>query len=1351
MNKSQVAELKQNIREQLNELKNVVSKQTYRSYEKEYKHLASKTQVIRTENHKLFKLQDDIRTHKENGIATKAKLNEIKKRERNISQEEKNELIQWKKNPNHIVIGAWMSVYVKVDVEEQKEILALKPDYKFYEFQGYKYKPISRNVDKNKASFYLTKSYPNSVEAYKYLKTIPKAMYEVDDINLPDGMSLAEAIYKHPMNADLKEIYGILKGFNTVFKDFDGENHVSDYLTRMKSLEPIVVVRDKNVRTQMENEKVSHANEKNGSGKKTTFDGFANVVEYEDEPEPIIYYEDQEGFDDNACPIISCKKYLQFSFVDIDNDSEYFTTQYKSEYLKQNYIPYSCGSSLILEIYKERVEKYVNSRRAKMEKFELTYKTLHDIIKPECEFKENGWNGYSFNNLINFGKKFKIGMYLFDIHLNVRSHYEPDKRNSQINPDCLYLVFHDKHFYRLNHELNSLKFKIKDMIKKSFNNELCSKPSNKYYTKERDENLLDFIVIKDAKEILEVVKGKNKETFHFYFDGDCLDLFLEFDKKGIQPNVMMKDGMVSFEKILINTLNENMIWVHTLQEEGVTISANFENNIILSNYMRVKNQVCNNLLSKGHISNYNLENTLYMLDAYKIPPLVGALRDNTKLIGYDVIELDYNKFYTSILHDIKEFPVVNSFDKFVTYNDEPIQNLNMYFVEKLLDNDEYPFNKFSLCFGINIRNVSNINILAVLNVSKIKGSNSNEIIKNVYENEMLTVEMKKNIINHVVGNMNKCQNKKTYTSMTKVQSEAMDFWRTNGGRVVPLDMIEQKYYINHLEKTNELFEGFRLISMLIYDTAHKRLLDLKKNVESYGFTVHYMNTDCLWINNNMELFEKFKSDNIELFTYSHKNNYDAIGKLKHAVKMYDTKKIINRPNLLNMFELLKSDNVNHIELIDEFDTNEIKQKINSMDKLLFQGPAGSGKSNGFKMLDDNVLFITPYNALCKDIRKSGKDAVTLHKLLGLKYDDDDLTKMNATDVSRYDIIVFDEIFLYDTFKLGLIKEYINKHNEIRFYATGDCNQLPAIEKLVISDKREYYKSIIYSIFPNVINLTKNKRCVNKSDRELMDNLIQEILNSQDKKDLLEVLKRYDIKIVGNINDIHTKKNICHMNSSCDFVNNLIMKKYHPDTKYIAGDELICRKTLQIRKQKTYVNYTYKIVEIKKNTMILNDDDEDIEVDKEMIERHFKLPYARTCSSVQGMTIDENITIFDYYNNFVDKYWIYTALTRTTELKNVSIYVGKQSSTEDYVKGKIMKMITFHKESDAKACREWNGDYIDLEYVLQEFKNTSNCRYCGEPIDILGDECFSIDRVNNDIAHIKSNCQIICVTCNKSKK
>jgi hypothetical protein len=181
-----------------------------------------------------------------------------------------------------------------------------------------------------------------------------------------------------------------------------------------------------------------------------------------------------------------------------------------------------------------------------------------------------------------------------------------------------------------------LKLKIKEIVDKSFNNELCSKPSNRYYTKERDENLLDFIVIKNAKEVLEIIKDKSKETIHFYYDGDCFDLFFEFDKLGIQSSVMMKNGMVSFEKLLISTLNENTILIHTLQEDGVTVSANFENNVILSHYMKMKNVAMNNLLSKGHISIYNEENTLPLLDAYKIPPLVGALRDNVDLIGYDV-------------------------------------------------------------------------------------------------------------------------------------------------------------------------------------------------------------------------------------------------------------------------------------------------------------------------------------------------------------------------------------------------------------------------------------------------------------------------------------------------------------------------------------------------------------------------------------------------------------------------------------------------------------------------------------------------------------------------------------------
>jgi superfamily II DNA or RNA helicase len=47
--------------------------------------------------------------------------------------------------------------------------------------------------------------------------------------------------------------------------------------------------------------------------------------------------------------------------------------------------------------------------------------------------------------------------------------------------------------------------------------------------------------------------------------------------------------------------------------------------------------------------------------------------------------------------------------------------------------------------------------------------------------------------------------------------------------------------------------------------------------------------------------------------------------------------------------------------------------------------AGAGKTSAFiytaEKTKQNTLFITPYNALCFDLRKKGHNAITLHKLL----------------------------------------------------------------------------------------------------------------------------------------------------------------------------------------------------------------------------------------------------------------------------------------------------------------------------------------------------------------------------------
>jgi hypothetical protein len=135
-----------------------------------------------------------------------------------------------------------------------------------------------------------------------------------------------------------------------------------------------------------------------------------------------------------------------------------------------------------------------------------------------------------------------------------------------------------------------------------------------------------------------------------------------------------------------------------------------------------------------------------------------------------------------------------------------------------------------------------------------------------------------------------------------------------------------------------------------------------------------------------------------------------------------------------------------------------------------------------------------------------------------------------------------------------------------------------------------------------------------------------------------------------------------------------------------------------------------------------------------------------------MTIDDKITIFDFGNYHVDKHWVYTAITRTTELSNVSIYMGKQKDPKEMLLEKITKMIQHHKQADIKADRldNWT-EYINTQYAYEMLMKTNNCKYCLEPIDIMGDSCFSINRTDNNLAHIKSNCEITCWLCNVSMK
>ena len=90
--------------------------------------------------------------------------------------------------------------------------------------------------------------------------------------------------------------------------------------------------------------------------------------------------------------------------------------------------------------------------------------------------------------------------------------------------------------------------------------------------------------------------------------------------------------------------------------------------------------------------------------------------------------------------------------------------------------------------------------------------------------------------------------------------------------------------------------------------------------------------------------------------------------------------------------------------------------------------------------------------------------------------------------------------------------------------------------------------------------------------------------------------------------------------------------------------------------------------------------------------------------------------------------------------------------------KIANKIRGHKRADKQYNRPFaGGDYITIEWVKTQLDLCHNkCVLCGKDLKLTNYEAkdpdqFSIDRIDNALAHVKSNCQITCWQCNCDKK
>ena len=220
--------------------------------------------------------------------------------------------------------------------------------------------------------------------------------------------------------------------------------------------------------------------------------------------------------------------------------------------------------------------------------------------------------------------------------------------------------------------------------------------------------------------------------------------------------------------------------------------------------------------------------------------------------------------------------------------------------------------------------------------------------------------------------------------------------------------------------------------------------------------------------------------------------------------------------------------------------------------------------------------------------------------------------------------------------------------EKQYSATMDLDQLRPIETPNnVQNPKEYLESCINQIFPTQFAYEICKRLKTDEDRQRLKRLKKAIFSSEPP---VAVLKRFGFNIINNFQEIKTKQNICYFKFRSNVVNkyvhnNLIQRPkgkvhWYDNIDLWPGMELVCKEHYKDKTCRLFINYVYKITKFGLKYFGIKDEQEGIEYSLPLSRlKHFRLPYANTCHSVQGLTIDEPITVFDCNTPYVDREFI----------------------------------------------------------------------------------------------------------------
>ena len=571
------------------------------------------------------------------------------------------------------------------------------------------------------------------------------------------------------------------------------------------------------------------------------------------------------------------------------------------------------------------------------------------------------------------------------------------------------------------------------------------------------------------------------------------------------------------------------------------------------------------------------------------------------------------------------------------------------------------------------------------------------------------------------------------------------------------EIDETKYYVLNVSDERCLSNGFRYIKELLLQDHNYRVYEAYETLKENGIGVYSVKTDALTIKTD-DVARAVKLLKVE--EEKHKIGGWRVEKSKRVRLPTDDYKL--KYNELVDVPQLRNEKLN---IEDEWDTDTIcKQIIDCGGKCLIRARfAGSGKSyigEYFRKLGYNVLFVVPTNRL---LQEKEVEATTYNKFFSIAVQQDAGEKLPYFDYSSYDIIVFDEIYMSNLYVLNKVRLFMQNNPDKMVVATGDVKQLQGVEILTnCQNPATYIDDCLNTMFEYNIFLTICKRVGAKDsiegdkNREIIKTMYEDFWEKE--LPVEEIIPKY-FETTDDI--MASEHNIAYTNIRCRNVANEIRSRLNKKDKYEVGEILIARKW--IKTPRVNVNIRYKIMSIKQDERglqitlqnITNADDKFM-LYEPIVDANFIYSYCATCHSSQGASVKGSITIHEYNLPMASREWLYCAITRCVDFKQVKFYYNP-SFDKQMDKNMIMRYfknkIEGYKAQDRRSHREIDeAKYITPEWCLKMFK--SRCEKCNTAFNFetkQGKLCsnFTAQRLCNDYGHHLDNCCAYCFYCNVS--